>query len=83
MGWATSIVDTNYLEETSNNTSNKEWFQQRKVSINNVTPYLEFALAGKAIIQKGHDIALANVIDRFQDVRYVFKLPEVPSTGIF
>lgn len=43
-----------------------------------ITDDIEFALAGKPIVQKGRDISLANVIDQFQDVRHVFNVPTVP-----
>jgi hypothetical protein len=43
-----------------------------------ITDDIEFALSGKPIVQKGRDISLSSVIDRFQDVRHVFNLPQVP-----
>jgi hypothetical protein len=45
--------------------------------------HIEFALSGKPIIQRKAEIPLANVIDRFQDVRHVFNLPTVTATGAF
>ncbi len=42
-----------------------------------VTDDIEFALSGKTIVQHGRDVSLANVIDRFQDVRHFFNVPEV------
>ena len=48
-----------------------------------VADRIEFAVAGKPIVQKGNEIPLANVIDRFQDVRHVFNVPEVPASGQF
>ncbi|WP_022663623.1 hypothetical protein [Desulfospira joergensenii] len=43
-----------------------------------ITEDIEFALSGKIIINRGQDVSLASAIDRFQDVRHVFNVPEVP-----
>lgn len=51
--------------------------------LKDVSRQIEFALSGKPIIQKKAEIPLANIIDRFQDVRHVFNLPSVPASGSF
>jgi len=43
-----------------------------------ITEDIEFALSGKVIVDRGHDVSLSNAIDRFQDVRHIFNVPEVP-----
>ena len=40
---------------------------------------VEFALSGKPIIERKHELALPAVTDRFQDVRHVFHIPSVPA----
>ncbi|MCK4999578.1 MAG: hypothetical protein KAS23_08580 [Anaerohalosphaera sp.] len=42
-----------------------------------ITDEIEFALSGKQIVEKGHDISLSSAIDQFQDVRHVFNVPVV------
>jgi hypothetical protein len=46
-----------------------------------IAPLAEFALSGKFIVERGIELSLANTIDRFQDVRHVFDLPEVAASG--
>lgn len=49
-----------------------------------IAPYIEFAVAGKTIIEKGHQLPLVAVIDKFQDVRHIFSLPnEIRCSGSF
>lgn len=48
--------------------------QQRDIS-----SLVEFALAGKPIIENHHELPLAHAVDRFQDVRHVFNVPRVSS----
>jgi hypothetical protein len=53
-------------------------------NLQNIAPFLEFALAGKTIIQQGDVVPLFTAIDRFQDVRHIFCLPyEIPCAGHF
>ncbi|NCR53682.1 MAG: hypothetical protein GPJ10_09730 [Microcystis aeruginosa L211-07] len=53
-------------------------------NLQNIAPFLEFALAGKTIIQQGDVVPLFTAIDRFQDVRHVFCLPYgIPCAGSF
>jgi hypothetical protein len=40
---------------------------------------VEFALSGKPIIERKEELALPNVIDRFQDIRHVFNIPMIPT----
>jgi hypothetical protein len=42
---------------------------------------IEFAIAGKPVVEKGVELALSNAIDRFQDVRHIFNLPTVKAEG--
>jgi hypothetical protein len=49
----------------------------------NVGPLVEFALSGKPIVERSLDLSPASAIDRFQDVRHVFDLPEVNVLGAF
>ncbi|WP_223210427.1 hypothetical protein [Microcystis aeruginosa] len=52
--------------------------------LHNIAPFLEFALAGKTIIQQGDVVPLFTAIDRFQDVRHIFCLPyQIPCAGNF
>ncbi|HEU4391160.1 MAG TPA: hypothetical protein VFV34_25400, partial [Blastocatellia bacterium] len=46
-----------------------------------VTDKVEIAMAGKTIIEKEQEQPLDYVIDRFDDVRHIFKLPEIIATG--
>jgi hypothetical protein len=39
-----------------------------------VAPFIEFAVCGKPIIEKGVELPLVNAIDRFDDVRHIFNL---------
>ena len=77
-GFHASIPD----EECARLEKRGEW-PATGISPLNVTHLIEFALAGKPIIQKGSEIPLNTVIDRFQDVRHIFNLPTVPATGYF
>ncbi|GBL10588.1 hypothetical protein [Microcystis aeruginosa] len=53
-------------------------------NLQNIAPFLEFALGGKTIIQQGDVVPLFTAIDRFQDVRHIFCLPyQVPCAGHF
>jgi hypothetical protein len=72
--YAAEIVDTDWNDHG-------EKLGQQPVDRRDIMPHLEFALSGKQLIRQGHDIALANVIDQFQDVRHIFNLPEVPAYG--
>lgn len=48
-----------------------------------IGPLVEFALAGKPIVERSVDLSLPSAIDRFQDVRHVFDLPDVDVLGAF
>jgi hypothetical protein len=48
-----------------------------------ISNQIEFALSGKPIIQRRSEIPLANIIDRFQDVRHVYNVPSVSASGTF
>ena len=53
-------------------------------NLQNIAPFLEFALGGKTIIQQGDVVPLFTAIDRFQDVRHIFCLPgKIPCAGNF
>ncbi len=77
-GFAARIVDDTYLASQAN----QKRLKTLKIDAANIAPQIEFALAGKPIIQKGYDIELANTIDRFQDVRHVFRVPTVEAKGM-
>ena len=50
----------------------------------NIAPCVEFALAGKTIIKKDHQIPLSTANDKFQDVRHIFSIPyQVKCSGHF
>jgi len=72
-GYQTAIVDEEYKSNRG------DWLNKRGIDPHNITNHVEFALSGKPIIQKGHEIGLANVIDRFQDVRHIFNVPTVKT----
>jgi hypothetical protein len=46
-----------------------------------VTDEIAFAMAGKTIIENRVELPLEAIIDRFDDVRHVFTLPETPARG--
>lgn len=69
--YSATVVDTALMEQ---------WSLDEK---NDVAKDIEFALSGKPIIQRKAEIPLANIIDRFQDVRHVFNLPTVAASGAF
>jgi hypothetical protein len=48
-----------------------------------ITNHIEFALAGKFIIEKGKESPLHSAADKFQDVRHIFSLPSVDADGYF
>lgn len=48
-----------------------------------IAALVEFALSGKFIVERGIELSLANTIDRFQDVRHVFDLPDVAASGVY
>jgi hypothetical protein len=52
-------------------------------SVRDIGPFIEFALSGKPIVENGFEITLANAIDRFEDVRHIFNLPDVLASGHF
>lgn len=54
-----------------------------RTGAHDVASDIEFALAGKPVVQHRAEIALANIIDRFQDVRHVFNVPTVPASGMY
>lgn len=48
-----------------------------------ISKLIEFCLSGKPIAESGVELCLSNSIDRFQDIRHVFKVPTVPCNGNF
>lgn len=74
-GWSARIIDKDFL------LSERRWLKKKGIKGRNIAPHVEFALAGKPIIEKGRDLELSNAIDRFQDVRHIFDLPVVPAVG--
>jgi hypothetical protein len=44
-----------------------------------ISSLVEFALSGKPLIERKAELALPNVIDRFQDIRHIFNLPMIPT----
>jgi hypothetical protein len=46
-----------------------------------LAPLIEFSLSGKTIVEKGLDITLSSAIDKFDDIRHIYNLPEVQTTG--
>lgn len=59
-------------------------FDDYNGDLRNIAPCIEFALAGKTIIKKDHQIPLSTASDKFQDVRHIFSLPhQVKSSGHF
>lgn len=44
-----------------------------------ISEHVSFALAGKPVIERRHEISPPNVIDRFQDVRHIFNIPAVAT----
>lgn len=49
----------------------------------NIAPLVNFALSGKPVVEEGRELALANAIDRFEDIRHIFNLPTVPAEGFY
>lgn len=66
-GWAVSLMQ-DFIQ------NDKIIYAKKSI----ITEQIEFALSGKQIIQKGHDISLSSAIDQFQDVRHIFNVPVVP-----
>lgn len=48
-----------------------------------LAPLVEFAFSGKPVVEDGVELSLANVIDRFEDIRHIFNLPTLPAKGLF
>ncbi|MBN2130934.1 MAG: hypothetical protein JW741_15640 [Sedimentisphaerales bacterium] len=48
-----------------------------------ISHLIEFALSGKPIAESGLELDLSNSIDKFQDIRHIFKIPTVPCRGNF
>ncbi|HEY1205231.1 MAG: hypothetical protein ABSH46_11070 [Bryobacteraceae bacterium] len=44
---------------------------------------ISFAMAGKTIIENRVELPLEAIIDRFDDVRHIFTLPETPARGFY
>ncbi len=82
-GFHAAIADNDYLDKQYKGRTKRAWLEEAGINLNNIAPQIDFALSGKPIIQKGSEIPLATVIDRFQDVRHIFNLPEVPASGQF
>src|ERR1051325_2110407 len=75
---ALTLNDAAAAEEHSSAFENLEHYDR---TTKNVAPLVEFALSGKLIVERGVELSLANAIDRFQDVRHVFDLPEIVASG--
>ncbi|MEK6302091.1 MAG: hypothetical protein AABO41_15385 [Acidobacteriota bacterium] len=48
-----------------------------------VTREVAVAMAGKTIIENGTELSLDAIINRFDDVRHIFRLPEVEASGYY
>ncbi len=49
----------------------------------NISPLIDFSLSGKPLVENQEELSLANAIDKFQDIRHIFNLPTVDSTGSY
>jgi len=79
-GWAVEINDP-YLAKFHN--ERLKCVPGYDAKLGNIGPFIEFALSGKPIVENGIEISLANMIDRFDDVRHVFNLLTVKAEGYF
>lgn len=52
-------------------------------AIHDIGPLIEFTLSGKTIVERGIGMSLSSAIDKFDDVRHIFNLPEVAAYGFF
>jgi hypothetical protein len=48
-----------------------------------LAPLIEFSLAGKPIVERGVGISVSSAIDKFDDVRHIFSLPELTARGSY
>jgi hypothetical protein len=79
-GYALVAADSQIRSEFGRKLSAISCYNDKSKDLRGV---LDFALAGKPVIQNGMELSLSNLIDRFQDVRHVFNLPTVPCQGMF
>jgi hypothetical protein len=52
-------------------------------AIHDIGPLIDFTLSGKTIVERGIGVSLSSAIDKFDDVRHIFNLPEVRASGFF
>ncbi len=52
-------------------------------NVHDISSCIDFALAGKPVVESGEELSLANAIDRFQDIRHIFNLPTVKAHGAY
>lgn len=76
--WAVKTATGEKAKELDEAFSNTESYD---LQIHDLGPLIEFALAGKPIIKNGIEIPFSNAIDKFQDIRHVFNLPNVDAAG--
>jgi hypothetical protein len=72
------------LHDPDERNRNERWLKRRRRKHSeDITELVEFALAGKQVVERGVDLAMSNAIDRFQDIRHVFDVPSVPAHGSY
>ncbi len=54
-------------------------FEQYSKKTMDISSLIDFSLSGKPLVEDQVELSLSNAIDRFQDIRHVFNLPEVKS----
>ena len=74
-GYSAHIVDELYLSAYGKD------IKALGIDHRNIAPHIDFALSGKPIVERGTDLSMANAVDRFQDVRHIFNVPDVAASG--
>lgn len=79
--WMVKVVDRDLDDKYAQKFEKLEGYNARTRDIGLL---IDFALSGKPIVEAGSEVTLTNAIDRFEDVRHVFNLPqEVPVRGFY
>ncbi len=79
-GWSVRAADTETIILYDKIFADLEMYRS---GTHDISSLIEFTLSGKTIVERGFDISLSKAIDKFDDVRHVFNLPQADASGQF
>jgi hypothetical protein len=79
-GYSVTIYDKTQRESYRKKLSEESGYNK---DTDDISLIINFALAGKPVVENGVDLLLENAIDKFQDIRHIFFLPEVNACGTY